>query len=663
MSTVTAPPPPPVRLCVGVTGHRLNNAALSANQADVRAACTDLLARLDALTTAVIDARWRASRGAPRLYSMLADGADQFCADAAKALNWEIVAPLPFGLALSAATAAPADGEEAIALLAHAHARADGAPAALSQDAADRFFAYAERARIFALADRDALIEELYTRRARGDAQAAAAFDAEASHRYTLASRIVIEQSDVVLAIWDGASRTQFGGTGHTIATALENGVPVIWMRPEAPQAWRVLRSPEDLTAPLPAGAAEQDAALGEIVRAALAPLASQNTDDHGFPAFLQERWKPKSGRFWHGYRRIEAVFGGGGAPLKSLRQTYATPAEIADGPWRDFLGRIAALPGLPQDFVGDLKRKVAERFAWSDGISTYLSDAYRGGMILNFALSALAAIGGLTYMPFFSYDQKWQFALFELTLLCAIVFITVLGGRRRWHGRWFEMRRVAEYLRHNPILLAIGVARPAGRWPRGVETSWPEAYARQTLRDVGLPPVTVTQDYLRSALAQVLRPHIVAQRDYHVEKAKRLHHVHEGLDRLSTALFICAIVVVAGYLILNAAGAIAPNLDMLTSRSISQFTYFGVILPLLGATIAGVRYFGDFERFSAISQVAAEKLGAIAGRIDTLMAEGDAAIDYDAVARLAHNADDVVVSEIESWQAVFGGKHLTIPV
>jgi hypothetical protein len=32
-------------------------------------------------------------------------------------------------------------------------------------------------------------------------------------------------------------------------------------------------------------------------------------------------------------------------------------------------------------------------------------------------------------------------------------------------------------------------------------------------------------------------------------------------------------------------------------------------------------------------------------------------------VADLAHAADEVVVSEIESWQAVFGGKNVTVPV
>jgi len=81
------------------------------------------------------------------------------------------------------------------------------------------------------------------------------------------------------------------------------------------------------------------------------------------------------------------------------------------------------------------------------------------------------------------------------------------------------------------------------------------------------------------------------------------------------------------------------------------------------GGAFASIRYFGDFERFSAISRVTAEKLEAIHTRIAQLLAAPDGALDYGRVADLVHATDDVVVSEIESWQAVFGGKHVTVPV
>ncbi len=92
-------------------------------------------------------------------------------------------------------------------------------------------------------------------------------------------------------------------------------------------------------------------------------------------------------------------------------------------------------------------------------------------------------------------------------------------------------------------------------------------------------------------------------------------------------------------------------------------FTYLGVMFPTLGASIAGIRYFGDFERFAAISDVTAEKLDNVHKRIQHLLGAPDANLDYGVVSELAHTVDDIVVSEIENWQAVFGGKHITVPV
>jgi len=92
-------------------------------------------------------------------------------------------------------------------------------------------------------------------------------------------------------------------------------------------------------------------------------------------------------------------------------------------------------------------------------------------------------------------------------------------------------------------------------------------------------------------------------------------------------------------------------------------FTFLGVLLPTFGGAIAGIRYFGDFERFAAISEVTAEKLDAVHGRIRLLLSGPDCALAYGRAADLAHAADDIVVAEIEAWQAVFGGKHITVPV
>ena len=666
-----APPPPHVRLCVGVTGHRANNAAFAQNRAVIAEVLETIFATIDAVVAATPLNFSGGCIARSRLHSMLADGTDQLAVDKAKAHDWEIVAPLPFGLPLLAAIAAdPKSQAQTDAALAYASARVNKVTAdeALVDEGMkaviDPLIDLALCATRFELAERDQRATTLLGQVASGDGEALSSFTAEASYRYALASRMIVEQSDILIAVWDGTSRTQFGGTGHTTSVALEAGLPVVLVPAQDPRNWCILHAPEALSGQR-GGLQEADELrrLSDLVAKIISP--TQSSVDKGLAAFLRERWRVRSNTLWNGYRRIEALFGkvDGKSPFRSLVEHYELPAATATGSWGALFSKAKLMPGVGGDFLARLENSVAQRFAWADGLSTHLSDAYRGGMVLNFILSAFAIIIGMAYLPYATSHEKWMFALVELVTLCVILIVTAAGRRLRWHARWFEGRRVAEYLRHGPVLLLLGVARSAGRWPRGVTTSWPEWYARQSLREVGLPGLAVTQAYLRDALASILRPHVVAQRDYHFEKARRLAAVHHNLDRLSGLLFQLAVVVVATYVGLKALTLVEGAPHFLGDNSSPHFTFFGVILPMLGATIAGVRYFGDFERFAGISEVAAEKLEAAATRIDQLLAGGDDDIDYESVSRIAHAVDDCVVDEIESWQSVFRGKEITIPV
>jgi hypothetical protein len=652
--TVTAPPPPAARLSLGVTGHRGGNAVFAANSIRVEAVLAEIFTAIDAFTAA------EPTPPAPtRLHCLLADGVDQIAAFGALARGWELVAPLPFGRDLNVAiNASPETVADAQALIAGS-AAADPA----TQARASAIRELSQRARLFELAERDAVIADLFIAKmdAPSDIAKAQTFSAHSSERVALAGRVMIEQSDIIIGVWDGASTSLIGGTGHTIAAALELGAAVVWINAHNPEGWTILRAPESLAA-RPTGANDDRIeVLSGLVRAALRPPAGGLRA--GVAALGSEAWHPHSSRWWTGYRRIEAVFGGEGRPFRSLRQTYQTPNRVAHGSGASVLAAASALPGADTAFAARIDGEVLRRYAWSDGISAYLSDSYRGGMIANFLLSACAVIVGIAYQPFATSGDKWMFAGVEFLLLSAILFITWLGGKRRWHGRWFETRRVAEYFRHAPILLLLGVARPPGRWPKGSDTSWPEYYARAGLRAMGLPRVAITPAYLRAALADLLDAHVVSQRDYHLGKAAKLTNVHHNLDGFSARLFQLAVVSVALYLGLKGAAALSLIPHEWPHSASYAFTFMGVTLPTLGAAIAGMRYFGDFERFAAISEVTAEKLDAVHARLTLLLTAPDEALDYARAAELAHAADDIVVSEIENWQAVFGGKHITVPV
>jgi hypothetical protein len=644
---------PPARLTLGVTGHRNSNAAFARNHAAIDVALTALFDTIDAAVAGQAEA-WAPTR----LHALLAHGADLLAVERASARGWPVTAPLPFGPALNIAiNAHPATAADARALL--AGAVPDDAGVAARAAEMQRL---AGRVQCLALAEQDATVAQLYLAmlEAPGDAAAAAAYGGIASERVAAAGQIMVEQSDLLIAIWDGVTPGTAGGTRHTIAAALDHGAPVIWIDAADPARRCILRAPESL---LVRNTAASDADIAALLHGLLNP--PEAAMDARAISFHSEQWHPRSSRRFHAYRRVEALFGGRGPgkALAGLVQSYETPDAIATGSAAPFLASAAALPGGDAGYLGHIEARILCRFAWADGLSTYLSDAYRGGMVTNFMLSALAIIGGVAYLPFATSDTKWPFALFELLLLLAILAITNVGRRRRWHGRWFETRRVAEYLRHAPLLLLLGVARPPGRWPRGSETMWPETYARRVLRDLGLPPVTMNQAYLRDALGELLAVHVRAQRTYHATKAKRLTTVHHRLDHASELMFKLAVTAVALYLLLvlgGKLGVVTPGLVYSASKS---FTFLGVALPALGGAFAGIRYFGDFERFAAISEVTAEKLEAIEERLSVLLGDPDCELRYAEAAALARAMDDVVIAEIESWQAVFAGKQIAVPV
>lgn len=639
-------------LALGITGHRASNASFRAHAPAIAAALTDLFGRIEAITDTL-----PGSRGAVRLHSLLVDGTDQVAAECALAQGWELAVPMPFGAALNCAINAHPQSLEDAAILLAGGDPAD--PSASAKAAAIR--AITARAQAFELADRDGEIEALW-RASLADPDnhdAQRAFDALVSDNVALAGRAMIERSDLVIAVWDGKVANLPGGTGHTVTAALTMGAPVLLIDPAAPAAWRILNRPEELAHP--DDMSEPDLArLEAIIRAAMV-VEGWSPD-----LLVAERWHPRSSPLFGLYRRIESIFGNG-RWFGSLRITYEAPEAIAAGSGAGVVAAARAMPGGDPAVARQLAEDVLPAFAWADGIASRLADAYRSGMCVNFVLAALAVIIGIAFLPTGLGEVKWVFATVELLLLGGILGLTAAGSRLGWHRRWFAMRRVAEYLRHAPALLLLGVARPTGRWPRsgghGDEAAgWPEHFARHALRDVGLPRVAVTRDYLRAGLSEAVLPYVAGQRTYHENKARRLERVHHGLDRTAATCFALAVASVTAYLALKGAGAAGLLPQRLAGDLSPLFTFLGVAFPTLGANLAGIRYFGDFERFAAISRVAADKLAAIEARIDLLLTGDPKAVTYAAAADLIHALDEAVVEELASWQAVFGAKHLALP-
>jgi hypothetical protein len=645
---------PPSRITLGISGHREGNAAFASNRAGILDALATVFDIVDRVT-----ARHDAAVATTRLISPLAQGADMVAAAMAIDRHWNLIAPIPFGLDLNIAiNACPDDAVQTLNLL-------EGqACAAATQQMVDTMRAVAASACRLELAEQDEHLRALFIHALRHpeDSVTAQQFAALSSDRAAAAARMVIEQSDLLIAIWDGRTPGAVGGTRHTMATALALGLPVLWIDAAAPANWSLLRLPEDLAASPQARMIATPEAIDALLEDMI--VSARHLNAYGVAALRNEAAGARGLRCLPAYRWVEHGFAGKdqAAPV-TAREAVAAPRSVPATSDVPLVAAMRALPGLAPEFVERVEHGVMARFGWVDAVSTALADAYRGGMVLNFILSALAIVGGLAYLPITDAVIKWPFALFEFLLLIAIVGITMLGGRKHWHSRWFQTRRVAEYLRHAPVLVLLGIGRPPGRWPRGKDSAWPEAYVRDVLGDIGLPALIMTQGYLRTVVRDILLRHVVDQAAYHRAKAGRLAHIHHNLDMVSETSFKLAVLSVAFYLLIAFADMFHLLPFELSHTSSKIFTFLGVLFPTVGGAVAGIRYFGDFERFAAISDVTAEKLDTVRHRIDTLLSDKAATLRFAHVAELATAVDDIVIGEIENWQAVFATKTITVPV
>jgi hypothetical protein len=585
---------PPSRLCIGITGHREGNQTFRQNRMAIDLALKSILIMADEAAQTCVPKSAKI-----RLLSPLAQGTDMMAAEHALALGWQVMAPLPVGLdlniALNSLAATPAEG---LAILEN---RSD-IPQETERHIA-QMRSIAGKAICFELAEQDELMRALLTVSLQNprDANAQHALVTLSSERAATAARVVIEQSDILIAIWDGESPGALGGTRHTIKAALQLGVPVVWIDARAPQSWTLLRAPETL---LIAGSSVAPTPHEHIAAIFQDNLKSAATDRLASAVgFHTEHWHPQSRRRFHAYRWIESRFGGQLQPAimaEKLIQKYEAPSDIAQGSAAQMLASASALRGMPKDFVDQISMQILQRFAWADGLATYLSDAYRGGMVASFLLAAAAIIGGVAYLPLAGIDSKWPFALFEFLVLITILLITQIGKRHRWHSRWFQTRRVAEYFRHAPLLLLLGIARPRGQWPQAKDSEWPEYYARETLCELGLPQIKLSCVLLRDALINLVRVHAVQQRLYHREKAKRLVSVHHNLDRISEMLFICAIAAVGIFLALVIAEMAQLTSPHLLHKLAKTFTFWVWCSPRWAGRL---RAFGISATLNALPQ------------------------------------------------------------
>ena len=416
MQNLTEPHPstrPPLAFRVGITGARALNPTQIPRLRTEIAALLKLVA--DDMTANAALPRTRAAfaGGSPRLQllSPLAEGADRLAAEVARSEGISLTVAMPFPRE-EYETDFP-DTTAAFRDLIEQADRVEGAAAVLALDGT------------------------------HGP-------EAEASYRAV--GRLVVRNSDLVLAVWDGKPGKP-GGTGEIVQFATRNHVPVWWIHATDAVPPRLLfgRNVYRHRTASPAG----DAAIAALIRL---------LDATFLPPEPEEPYRP----FTLG--RLVNIFCAVSKRISDPLQEYANERLEPVRPllWRTyaaFVDRVASMRGAPSSVASPPPSGAAEiwwdrLYTRTDALSNAYGDRYRSSYVLILGSAALT-VSATALGSSFPERLGSLAAIVEFLGVCGILVLVIANHLHRWHERWIAYRLLAELCRKQRFLAPLARSLP----------------------------------------------------------------------------------------------------------------------------------------------------------------------------------------------------------
>lgn len=583
------PSVPRLVLRVGVTGHRPNR--LPPNCASLEETVTRLLQQIRTVANGLVrDSGGVYADGAPvlRVISPLAEGSDRIVARCALASGYELQSPLPFA----------------------------------REEYEHDFHDAASRAEFAQLIARASAVLELDGARA------------SASAAYEQVGRVMLAQSDVVIAVWNGDSESGRGGTAQVVREAQGIGIPVLWIEPDRPTECQAMRTaPDGIVITCCA-----DGELEQIVRQILA--VDVEPDSAVERAYFSDP---------HGRGRPLGLFTIFRSLILGATRPRRRPARRSDP-----LAR--RLPTVPTS----LQRE----YAWADDLATHYGRCYRDSFVANYLMGAAAVVTALL-----GYRAAWA-VVAEFVLITAIIVVTRRAQREAWHGRWLSYRLLAEQLRQAELLYPVGYDLPSFRVAAHAATGdpsrlWVSWLARARVRELGMPNARIDAAYGR-AYRRLLQSRLVEQVRYHRDSAKVNGTLAHRLHRTGLAIFAAALVACSLHLLLDALETPfgdrlvhfrADTLDATVRPAGALLTFLSAVLPALGAALAAISSQAEFGRVRDRSSAMVPRLLSLLARLRSPSITTTATSG-----RIAVEAAEVMTAELLDWQITFRDKPLDLP-
>jgi len=358
----------------------------------------------------------------------------------------------------------------------------------------------------------------------------------------------IIRNADVLIAVWDGAAVDKTGGTGATLTAALERGVPVIWVRPDAPQiklidpdaVHRRGRGPAAQYAIETAGALTAAHLCALLVSSLAPPSGVRGAHDpevigrrdyasadplrrYGWPLGTIQTLLDHT--VWRSYALFEKFAGG----------RKSQPVATWDLPAPDSLRRQAGFRFL------DAMYDQAERRA------SNLGAIHRSQQVVLVVVATLSVFVG-TLPALLGRDAHVAAARVEFALGLIAFSIVRLAWHSHRHRRWSDARRLAERLRAARATwpLCVDIADGEVAPPQ----TWTEWRARALVRAAGPRGGWITRALLNEEVGWVTSNLVEGQRVYHADLWRAARRIERGIELVGNFAFGFLIVVLAAFLV-----------------------------------------------------------------------------------------------------------------
>jgi hypothetical protein len=457
----------------------------------------------------------------------------------------------------------------------------------------------------------------------------------EETRAYETVGLTVLDESDLLLMIWDGGPSEGRGGTTQMLEQASRLDIPVVHIDAKGEAAPRILWA--GLGA-LPAPAATVDDLPTEALSRGLKGLLEKLTRP---PSLATEQYSLKS-YFSESFYRY------------NLRLEF--PLLMAMCGVRA-LGRADLRPANPQMLATELLNLgasssdeslrasvLASAYGWADAVGIRFAQVFRGAFVMNFLLASIAVIAAVSSL-LFDHEKKYLFVSLELLLIAFVLTNTILGRWRAWHRRWFEPREVAERLRIAFALWTLG-ARPKrflGEEP--VSTGW---YARAIVREQTPRSGVLDIDGLSTGRAMLVSL-LSEQCCYHRSAAKLMEQLEHRLELFGLILFVMTLLTAVGYLFATSVTHVAESAAFLV-------TALAAGLPALATASYGIRVIGDFEGISRRSKRTHDALQQLIGAVS------EQPLTLEHLRARARGAAEAMLGDVASWRVAAESRGLKIP-